>query len=74
MRMTSLVLAMAVTGCGSPGAERGQPISGEAAQKEFIGMNAELSKVWKPIVERKPAPEDADEWKDVKEKKHLIEK
>ena len=45
-----------------------------APQKEFIAMNAELAKVWKPIVERKPAPEDADEWKDVKEKKHLIEK
>ena len=43
-------------------------------QKDFIGLNAELSKVWKPIVERKPAPDDADEWKDVKEKRHLIEK
>jgi len=43
-------------------------------QKEFIAMNAELSKAWKPIVERKPAPDDADEWKDVKDKKHLIEK
>jgi ferredoxin len=45
-----------------------------AAQKEFIPINAELSKVWKPIVERKPAPPDADDWKDVKEKKHLVEK
>jgi ferredoxin len=45
-----------------------------AEQKEFIAMNAELSKAWRPIVERKPAPEDADQWKDVKEKKHLIEK
>jgi len=45
-----------------------------APQKEFIAMNAELSKVWKPLVERKPAPPDADDWKDVKEKKHLIEK
>jgi ferredoxin len=43
-------------------------------QKDFIGMNAELSKAWKPIVERKPAPPDADEWKDVKEKRRLIEK
>ncbi len=24
-----------------------------------------LSKLWKPIIERKPAPPDADEWKDV---------
>ena len=45
-----------------------------AGQKEFIGMNAELSKVWKPIVERKDPPPDADEWKDVKDKKGLIEK
>ena len=42
--------------------------------QEFTALNAELSKVWKPIVERKPAPPDADDWKDVKEKKHLIEK
>ncbi len=45
-----------------------------APQKEFIALNAELSKAWKPIVERKPAPADADDWKEVKEKKHLIEK
>ena len=43
-------------------------------QKEFIALNAELSKAWKPIVERKPAPPDADDWKDVKAKRHLIEK
>ena len=45
-----------------------------AAQKEFTALNAELSKVWKPIVERIPAPADADEWKDVKDKKQLVEK
>ena len=28
----------------------------------------------KAIVERKPGPPDADDWKDVKEKRHLIEK
>jgi len=44
------------------------------AQREFIPINAELSKVWKPLVERKPAPPDADDWEDVKEKKHLMEK
>jgi ferredoxin len=38
------------------------------AQKEFTALNAELSKVWKPIIERKPAPDDADEWAKVKEK------
>ena len=38
-------------------------------QREFIQVNAELSKVWKPIIEKKPAPDDADEWAQVKEKK-----
>ena len=45
-----------------------------AAQKDFIALNAELAKGWKALVERKPAPVDADDWKDVKEKRHLIEK
>jgi ferredoxin len=43
-------------------------------QQDFKVLNAELSKVWKPIIERKPAPPDADEWKDVKEKRQLLEK
>jgi ferredoxin len=37
-------------------------------QQQFKALNAELSKVWKPIIERKPAPPDADEWKDVRDK------
>ena len=44
------------------------------AQRDWIPINAELSKAWKPIVERKPAPTDADEWAKVKEKKHLLER
>jgi ferredoxin len=43
-------------------------------QKHFTALNAELSKVWKPIIERKPAPADADEWKGVKEKFKYLEK
>jgi ferredoxin len=43
------------------------------AQNEFIAKNRELSKKWLPIIERKPAPGDADQWKSVKEKKHLLE-
>src|SRR5512134_2820118 len=27
-----------------------------ADQKPFVALNAELSKIWKPIIERKPAP------------------
>jgi len=30
--------------------------------------------VWKPIIERKPAPADADDWKDVKEKQQYLER
>jgi ferredoxin len=37
-------------------------------QQQFKALNAELAKAWKPIIERKPAPPDADEWKDVKDK------
>jgi len=45
-----------------------------ADQRKFTALNAELSKVWKPIIERKPAPEDADKWKDVKEKMQYLER
>jgi ferredoxin len=45
-----------------------------AEQREFIALNAELSKNWKQIVERKEAPADADEWSKVKDKKKLLER
>ena len=32
------------------------------AQKHFTALNAELAKLWKPIVERKDPLPDADEW------------
>ena len=44
------------------------------AQREFIALNAELAKAWQPLVERKPAPADADQWAAVSEKKHLLER
>ena len=37
-------------------------------QLAFIKLNADLSKKWPSITKRKPAPPDADEWKDVKNK------
>jgi ferredoxin len=43
------------------------------AQREFIAKNRELAAKWKPIIERKPAPADADAWTKVKDKKHLLE-
>jgi ferredoxin len=44
------------------------------SQKEFTALNAELSKVWKPIIEKKDAPDDADEWAKKTGKKALLEK
>jgi ferredoxin len=38
------------------------------SQQYFIMLNAELSRLWKPIVEKKDAPADADEWLNVKDK------
>jgi ferredoxin len=43
-------------------------------QQAFTALNAELSKIWKPIIERKPAPADADDWKGVRDKLKLLEK
>lgn len=43
-------------------------------QNKYIAINAELAKLWKPIVARKPGPPDADEWAKVKAKAHLLEK
>jgi len=44
------------------------------AQAAFIAKNRELAAKWKPIIERKHAPADADEWAKVKEKKQLLER
>lgn len=43
-------------------------------QKQFIALNAELAKQWKSIVEKKDAPPDADEWRDVKDKLKYLER
>ena len=43
------------------------------AQHEFIEKNRALAQAWKPIIERKLAPPDADEWAKVKEKKQLLQ-
>jgi ferredoxin len=45
-----------------------------ADQKQFLGINAEFAKLWPAIIEKKPAPADADEWKDVKDKSHLLDR
>jgi ferredoxin len=44
-------------------------------QQQFKAINAELAKLWKKtITERKPAPPDADQWKDVKDKLKYLER
>ena len=43
-------------------------------QQHCTALNAELSKIWKPIVERKDPPADADEWVSVKGKLQYLER
>ncbi len=43
-------------------------------QVPFIKLNAELAKLWKPIVEKIPAPDDADQWNGTKDKLKLLER
>jgi ferredoxin len=44
------------------------------AQRQFIALNAELSKVWPVITESKPGPDDADEWNNKPDKLPLLER
>ena len=43
-------------------------------QREFIEINAELSKVWPSITRAESHPDDADEWANVAEKKQYLER
>lgn len=42
-------------------------------KKEFIQLNADLAQNWPAITVKKAAPPDADEWKDVPNKRDLLE-
>ncbi len=45
-----------------------------AEQQQFLQINADLAQKWPNITVKKPAPADADEWKDVKDKaQYLVE-
>ena len=44
------------------------------AQAGWLALNRELAALWKPIIERKPAPPDADDWAKVKDKMNLLER
>lgn len=43
-------------------------------QSQFIALNAELSKIWKPIIERRDSPADADDWVGIKDKLKYLER
>ena len=43
-------------------------------QEDFLQLNAELSAQWPVITEAKDPPADADDWREVKEKRHLLER
>ena len=45
-----------------------------AEQLQFIALNAELAKLWKPIIAKKDAPADADDWLKVKDKLPLLKR
>lgn len=43
-------------------------------QRHFTALNAELAKLWRPIVAKKDAPADADKWRIVKDKLRFLER
>jgi ferredoxin len=45
-----------------------------AGQEHFLQLNTELSRDWPVITEMKDPPEDADEWREVKDKLQYLEK
>ena len=42
-------------------------------QQQFLELNKQLCEKWPVITTIKPPPADADQWKDVKEKRHLLD-
>jgi ferredoxin len=45
-----------------------------AGQEAFTALNAELAKVWPVLADKKDPLPDADEWKDVKDKRDKLER
>ncbi len=45
-----------------------------ADQQEFLELNTDLSLVWPVISAMKPAPPDAAEWEEIKDKKQYLER
>lgn len=42
-------------------------------QQDFLEINQRLAEVWPNITEQQDPPPDADDWREVKEKRHLLE-
>jgi ferredoxin len=45
-----------------------------AGQEAFTALNAELAKAWPVITDKKDALPDAEQWKDVKDKREYLER
>ncbi|MFT3819758.1 MAG: ferredoxin family protein [Rubrivivax sp.] len=45
-----------------------------ADQQDFITLNAQLARAWKPITRTKLALPDADQWAGVKDKRALLDR
>jgi len=45
-----------------------------ADQKEWLALNAELTKIWPVLTDKKDALPTAEEFKDVRDKKQLLER
>ena len=43
-------------------------------QREFLDLNAELSREWPVLTEKKEAPDDAAEWEGVPDKLQYLER
>ncbi len=43
-------------------------------QRQYLELNAELSREWPVITEKKPAPPDAEQWEAVKDKLQYLER
>ena len=46
----------------------------EPNEQHYLKLNEELSAIWPVITEKKPAPDDADEWVDKENKLELLER
>ena len=46
----------------------------EPTRIHWIKLNTELAEAWPNITQQKPAPDDADNWKDVADKEKYLEK